>query len=124
MEEFEKTSKVHDGGKEEAVSDVLPLTAAEIVAYKPRVVNREWFVSETDLAWLTIGTYVLGTGGGGSPYQHMLKLRENMRNGGVVRVISPFDLKDDAVVACGGGKGSPQVSIEKLYGDECVLHTE
>ena len=58
------------------------------------------------------------TGGGGSPYGHMLRLREIMRNGGVVRVISPDDLQDDDLVACGGGKGSPTVGIEKLAGDE------
>jgi len=40
------------------------------------------------------------------------------RAGAILRVISPQDLKDDDIVACGGAKGSPQVSIEKLYGDE------
>jgi len=41
-----------------------------------------------------------------------------MRRGGVVRVVSPDDLKDEDLVACGGGKGSPTVSMEKLPGDE------
>ena len=41
-----------------------------------------------------------------------------MRAGGIVQVISPDDLRDDDLVACGGGKGSPTVSIEKLPGDE------
>lgn len=41
-----------------------------------------------------------------------------MRQGGIVRVIDPHDLSDDDLVACGGGKGSPTVSIEKLPGDE------
>ncbi|UQC77300.1 uncharacterized protein CLUP02_02767 [Colletotrichum lupini] len=70
-------------------------------------------LSETDLDWITTGCYILGTGGGGSPYQHMLRLREMMRAGATVKIISSFDLKDDDIVACGGGKGSPQVSIEK-----------
>lgn len=52
------------------------LSCAEIEAYKPKVVNREWLVSETDLDWISIGCYILGTGGGGSPYSHMLRLRE------------------------------------------------
>jgi DUF917 family protein len=60
----------------------------------------------------------LGTGGGGNPYQHFLRLREMKRAGATLRVISPQDLKDDDLVACGGAKGSPQVSIEKPYGDE------
>ena len=99
-------------------SESLLFTKESIDAYRPLVVNREWHLSETDLAWITTGCYILGTGGGGSPYQHMLRLREMMRAGATVRVISPWDLRDDGLVACGGGKGSPQVSIEKPYGEE------
>jgi hypothetical protein len=97
------------------------ISQVDIEAYKPKIVNREWIVSETDLDWITTGCYILGTGGGGSPYGHMLRLREIMRQGGVVRIISPDDLNDDDLVACGGGKGSPTVSMEKLAGDEFVL---
>ncbi|KAF3048398.1 hypothetical protein E8E12_011764 [Didymella heteroderae] len=91
-----------------------------IANYKPRVVNREWLLSETDLEFITIGCYILGTGGGGNPYQHFLRLREMHRYGAILRVICPQDLKDDDLVACGGAKGSPQVSIEKPYGDEML----
>jgi Protein of unknown function (DUF917), N-terminal len=94
-----------------------PITL-DIASYRPDIRDREWIISETDLAWITTGCYILGTGGGGSPYGHMLRLREIMRNGGIIRVISPDDLKDDDLVACGGGKGSPTVSMEKLAGDE------
>ena len=93
----------------------------DILSYKPNVQCRDWIISETDLSWISIGCYILGTGGGGSPYGHMLRLREIMRNGGIVHVISPDDLRDEDLVACGGGKGSPTVSIEKLPGDEYVL---
>ena len=99
-------------------SEPLLFTKDYIDAYKPRVVNREWHLSETDLEWITTGCYILGTGGGGSPYQHMLRLREMMRAGATVRIVSPWDLRDNDLVACGGGKGSPQVSIEKPYGEE------
>lgn len=99
-------------------TDSVVFTKEYINSYKPTVVGREWFLSETDLQFITIGCYILGTGGGGSPYQHYLRLREMLRGGAKLRVISPYDLKDDDVVACGGGKGSPQVSIEKPYGDE------
>ncbi|KAI1878483.1 uncharacterized protein JN550_000665 [Neoarthrinium moseri] len=98
----------------------LVFTKDYIEGYKPQVLDRQWFISETDVDWITIGCYILGTGGGGSPYQHMLRLREMLRAGATVRVISPSDLKDDDLVACGGGKGSPQVSIEKPYGDEIM----
>jgi len=90
----------------------------DILSYKPLIKNREWIISETDVAWISIGCYILGTGGGGSPYSHMLRLREIMRKGGVVKVISPDDLVDEDVIACGVGKGSPTVSVEKLPGDE------
>lgn len=102
------------------VAETVPSDAVDVASYKPNVQGREWIISETDLAWITTGCYILGTGGGGSPYGHMLRLREIMRNGGIIRVISPDDLLDDDLVACGGGKGSPTVSMEKLAGDECV----
>ncbi|OLN83092.1 Hydantoin utilization protein A 4 [Colletotrichum chlorophyti] len=91
-----------------------------IASYKPEVRHRAWYVSETDLEFISTGCYILGTGGGGNPYQHFLRLREIKRAGAILRVISPQDLGDDALVACGGAKGSPQVSIEKPYGDEML----
>lgn len=114
MSEFEKKSST----TKDTSSESLPNVEVDITTYNPNIQGREWIISETDLAWISTGCYILGTGGGGSPYGHMLRLREIMRNGGIVRVISPGDLRDDDLVACGGGKGSPTVSIEKLPGDE------
>jgi hypothetical protein len=114
MIEFEKvSSSTKEPHKEKAATDEV-----DVQSYKPNIQARDWIISETDLAWITTGCYILGTGGGGSPYGHMLRLREIMRNGGIVRVISPDNLEDDDLVACGGGKGSPTVSMEKLAGDE------
>jgi hypothetical protein len=90
----------------------------DIGAYKPKVADREWWISETDLDWITIGCYILGTGGGGSPYSTMLRVRGILRSGGTVRVVSPDDLKDEDLVGSGGGAGSPTVGIEKLSADE------
>ncbi|KAH9879130.1 hypothetical protein J1614_002566 [Plenodomus biglobosus] len=87
-------------------------------AYKPKVTNREWWISEVDLNWISTGCYILGTGGGGSPYSTMLRVRGILRSGGKVRVVSPDDLKDNDRVGCGGGAGSPTVGIEKLPSDE------
>lgn len=92
----------------------------DIESYKPKVVNREWWISETDLDWITIGCYILGTGGGGSPYSTMLRVRGILRAGGTVRVVSPDDLKDEDLVGSGGGAGSPTVGIEKLSADEMM----
>ncbi|KAF2118207.1 hypothetical protein BDV96DRAFT_488522 [Lophiotrema nucula] len=88
--------------------------------YKPKVTGRTWYVSETDLDWITIGCYILGTGGGGSPYSNMLRMREMLRSGAVIRVVSPDDLKDSDMIGSGGGAGSPTVGIEKLAGDEMM----
>lgn len=92
----------------------------DLDTYRPTVRNRIWYISETDLAFITTGCYILGTGGGGSPYSHMVRLRSILRAGGIVRVISPDDLQDDDRVGCGGGMGSPTVGIEKLQGDEMM----
>lgn len=112
-------SKGAEGDHQESKDSESPRFTKELIAaYKPKVVDRIWELSEVDLEFIQIGCYILGTGGGGNPYQHFLRLRELHRNGSVLRVMDPRDLKDDAVVACGGGKGSPQVSVEKPYGDE------
>ncbi|KAK1633308.1 hypothetical protein BDP81DRAFT_380347 [Colletotrichum phormii] len=90
----------------------------DVLTYKPLVKDRVWHISETDLNWISIGCYILGTGGGGSPYSQQLILREKLRKGAVVRVVNPHDVPDDALVGCGGYAGSPTVAIEKKSADE------
>ncbi|KAF1959344.1 DUF917-domain-containing protein [Byssothecium circinans] len=103
--------------------DVDYATSVDFGSYTPKVANREWIISETDLQWITIGCYILGTGGGGSPYSTMLRVRGILRAGGTIRVMSPDDLNDDDRVGSGGGAGSPTVGIEKLSGDE-MMHAQ
>lgn len=116
---------VHEAEADHPTSDstkTLPSTPEkppfDILSYRPAIQAREWIISEADLDWITIGCYILGTGGGGSPYASMLRMRSILRAGGIVRVINPQDLKDDDLIGCGGGAGSPTVGIEKLQGDE------
>ncbi|KAF4126096.1 N-methylhydantoinase A/oxoprolinase/acetone carboxylase, beta subunit [Geosmithia morbida] len=92
----------------------------DIDNYKPDVRGRVWYISETDLEWISTGCYILGTGGGGSPYSSMIRLRAELRKGAVVRVVDTKDLADDAQVGCGGAAGSPTVAVEKLGGDETL----
>lgn len=92
----------------------------DLSTYEPTVRNGIWYINETDLDFITIGCYILGTGGGGSPYSQMVLLREQLRSGVTVRVVSPQSLPDDALVGSGGGAGSPTVAIEKLSGDEML----
>ncbi|KAM5370621.1 hypothetical protein ACJZ2D_008447 [Fusarium nematophilum] len=110
----QKIDGVEESAEVPSSSHSVVFTKEYITEYKPKVVNRQWILSETDLEFITTGCYILGTGGGGSPYQHFLRLREMLRDGAVLRVISPWDLSDDAVVACGGGKGMLE-SQRELY---------
>lgn len=50
----------------------------------------------------------------------MILLRQLLRSGATVTVVSPSDVPDTARVGCGCGAGSPTVSIEKLQGDEMM----
>lgn len=127
-----KVGEVAEAEVEIAQSAIIPASAedttdkdettteVDIVAYQPKVIHREWLISETDLDWITIGCYILGTGGGGSPYSTMLRVRGLLRSGATVRVVSPDDLKDEDLVGSGGGAGSPTVGIEKLSADEMM----
>lgn len=103
----------------EAIPRHEPLEV-DIPTYVPTVRDRVWYINETDLSWISTGCYILGTGGGGSPYAHMILLRQLLRAGAVVRVVNPRDVTDSAAVGCGCGAGSPTVSIEKLQGDEMM----
>ncbi|KAG8162243.1 hypothetical protein KVR01_008008 [Diaporthe batatas] len=94
-------------------------------AYKPRIEKnaqgiREWLLSETDLAWLADGCYVLGCAGGGSPAASVLQLRDIIRDGHKIRIIDQSSLRDDALIYWGGHMGSPAVSVERLQALETV----
>ncbi|KAI6772160.1 hypothetical protein HG530_003118 [Fusarium avenaceum] len=115
MDDYEKSTKEKDPKRKANVEEEF-----DILSYRPDVRKRTWFLSETDVAWIATGCYILGTGGGGSPYGLMIRLRTQLRNGAVIRVVNPEDLPDDAQVGCGGGAGSPTVAIEKLAGDELL----
>ncbi|RYP13481.1 hypothetical protein DL767_010701 [Monosporascus sp. MG133] len=115
MEEYERSgARATKEARYESRGDV------DMDAYRPTVKNRVWYISETDIDWVAIGCYILGTGGGGSPYSDMMRLKQMLRNGAVVRVVNLYDIPDDAAVGCGCGVGSPTVGIEKLAGDEML----
>lgn len=125
MDQYEKTARTNGAmltadNAAEANTTSPGVADVDLDTYRPTVKNRVWYVSEIDLAFITTGCYILGTGGGGSPYSSMVRLRSLLRAGAVVRVVSPDDLRDDDRVGCGGGMGSPTVGIEKLQGDEMM----
>ena len=114
------TPRIPPVRKTKATSQEEEQPRVNVDDYIPKVRNRTWYISETDLEWITTGCYILGTGGGGSPYSSMIRLRTQLRNGAIVRVVQVHDLPPDAQVGCGGGAGSPTVAIEKLPGDETL----
>lgn len=115
MDQYEKKAQPKASERKAETRDDV-----DILSYRPNVKNRVWSVSETDLKWIATGCYILGTGGGGSPYSPMINLRAQLRNGATATIVNPVDLPDDAQVGCGGGAGSPTVGIEKLGGDELL----
>lgn len=120
-EDGDEYSRPKDTTRKEAAE---PAPEINLETYKPDVRDRIWYISQTDVEWISLGCYILGTGGGGSPYSSMIRLREDIRKGAIVKVIHPDDLKDDDSVGSGGGIGSPTVGIEKLAGDELMQAQE
>ncbi|MFI0420890.1 DUF917 domain-containing protein [Spongiactinospora sp. 9N601] len=71
-------------------------------------------IDESALADITLGSTVLGSGGGGDPYIGMLLAREAIRRHGPVPLVDVEEVPDDANVAFIAGLGAPGVLIEKL----------
>src|SRR5436853_1324155 len=71
-------------------------------------------VSAAEIESLAIGAWILGTGGGGSPYYGLLNMRKLYRAGTVVDLLDPDDLADDDLVAVVSNMGAPLVGQERL----------
>src|SRR5213594_332121 len=71
-------------------------------------------VSAAEIESLAIGAWILGTGGGGSPYLALLNMRKLYRRGVVVSLLDPMDLADDDLVAVVSNMGAPLVGQERL----------
>jgi DUF917 family protein len=63
---------------------------------------------------LAVGAWVLGTGGGGSPYLGLLNMRRLYAEGKRVRLMDPDELADDDMVAVVSNMGAPLVGQERL----------
>lgn len=67
-----------------------------------------------DIEALAVGAWVLGTGGGGSPYLGLLNMRELYRGGASIDLLAPEELADDDLVAVVSNMGAPLVGQERL----------
>src|SRR5512145_439247 len=71
-------------------------------------------VSAEEIESLAIGAWILGTGGGGSPYLALLNMRQLYRRGVVCRLMDAAELADDDLVAVVSNMGAPLVGQERL----------
>ena len=67
-----------------------------------------------DIEAMAVGTWILGTGGGGSPYLNLLNIRELYGAGHRVILRDPMTLPDDALVAVLSSQGAPLIGQERL----------
>lgn len=71
-------------------------------------------VSESEVEALAIGAWILGTGGGGSPYHGLLNVRSLYAAGHRVQLMDPMDLDDTDLVAVVSSMGAPLVGQERM----------
>ena len=71
-------------------------------------------ITPEDIECLAIGAWILGTGGGGSPYLGLLNMRRLYAEGYRVELMSPLDLADNDLVAVVSNMGAPLVGQERL----------
>ena len=67
-----------------------------------------------DIEALAVGAWVLGTGGGGSPYLGLLNMRRLYAEGHHVALMSPLDLGDEDWVAVVSNMGAPLIGQSAL----------
>ena len=54
-------------------------------------------IGEHEIEPLAIGAWILGTGGGGSPYLNYLNIRKLYTQGHRISLMDPMDLDDDEI---------------------------
>ncbi|MCW5745539.1 MAG: DUF917 domain-containing protein [Alphaproteobacteria bacterium] len=77
-------------------------------------------ITADDIESLAVGAWVLGTGGGGSPYLGLLNMRQLYRDGYRVRLMPASDLADDDWVAAVSNMGAPLVGQERLTDSKTI----
>ncbi|KAI9795904.1 MAG: hypothetical protein M1833_006631 [Piccolia ochrophora] len=82
----------------------------DVFSYQPSVIDRQWYLSSTDLEWISIGCYILGCGGGGSPQGMLIHAQQLLERGETLRIIDAANLPLDAKLPpiCEMGSPMPQ----------------
>src|SRR5260370_37087468 len=73
-----------------------------------------------DVEALAVGAWILGTGGGGSPYLGLLNMRRLYAEGHRVSLMPPDDLADEDWIAAVSNMGAPLVGQERLTDSRTV----
>ena len=92
------------------------IAGQNILNYHPQVINKVWNLTEVDIDWLSIGCYILGCGGGGSPHLASIEAKQLLREGKTLSIIDAQDLPPSALLPPIGKLGSPMVSVERPGG--------
>src|SRR5436190_17532204 len=71
-------------------------------------------IRREDIECLAVGAWILGTGGGGSPYLGLLNMRRLYAEGYRIELMSPLDLADDDRLAVVSNMGAPLIGQERL----------
>src|SRR5258708_30463004 len=77
-------------------------------------------LSSEDIEALAVGAWILGTGGGGSPYHALLNLRRLYDDGSRVDLIDIDELHDDDAVAVVSVMGAPLVILERMVDSRLI----
>ena len=77
-------------------------------------------LSLQDIEDLAVGAWILGTGGGGSPYHALLNLRRLYSEGVRVDLIDIEELDDDDEIAVVSVMGAPLVILERLVDSRLI----
>src|SRR6478736_8107148 len=80
--------------------------------HRPPAFMRE--LTLDDIEALAVGAWILGTGGGGSPYLGLLNMRRLYAERHRVSLMSPLDLADEDWVAVVSNMGAPLIGQERL----------
>jgi len=79
-------------------------------------------LDEKAIEHIAVGASLLGTGGGGDPHIGKLMALDAVRKYGPVKLISPEEIPDDALVVPSAMMGAPVVIIEKLPNGQEFIH--
>ena len=100
--------------------DARLFLVGNFTSYHPKISNGIWKLSEVDIEWLSIGCYILGCGGGGSPHLPSIEAKQLLHQGWNLSIVDAGSLPSTAILPPIGLLGSPMVSIERPGGSLCA----